>query len=479
MTEMRPFLCDSIDKSILRSEWEKWVRSFTLYLQSEDIKDTVKQRSKLLHLGGPQLQEVIFNIPGALIEVDTENQSDVFNVLIEKLNDFFSPNRNSTFERHLFRSINPQEGECFNKFLLRLRHQASKCSFGETKREVEDISLKDKIIDSWASVELKKRLLEKEQSLNEIIEACQIHEQIQKQSQGMFPKQENETVNKVSSTSLKAGSSMAECSRCGRVGHASFNIDCPAKKSKCNKCGLLGHFARKCKTKSLKRKHESGVSKSKHRRFQPSKVRCIEENRDNLSDSSYEHDCLQVENSELVNEMIKCHIGGCEIAMIIDSGSRFNLLSQQAWDELNCRKAVMWNIRTESVNRFKAYAASQLLEVLFVFEAPRPVKKHSENIATFYVIKDGKQSLLGRDTAIQLKVLKLGLSVNSVEEVKPFPKIPNIKVKLSVDQSVKPVKQPMRRIKEDRYTRGRTVEFLHGVETICFVYPIEDKCYSN
>ncbi|XP_036334769.1 uncharacterized protein K02A2.6-like [Rhagoletis pomonella] len=431
MTEIRPFLCDSIDKSLLR----------------KDIKDAVKQKSKLLHLGGPQLHEVIFNIPGALVEVDVEKQIDVFKVLIEKLNDFFSPKRNSTFERHLFRNIVPLEGECFNKFLLRLRHQASKCSFGETKSEIEDISLKDKIIDSWASVELKKRLLEKEQDLTEIIEACQIHEQIHKQSQCMIPKQDSEIVNKVSSRLQKAGSRVGECSRCGQVGHASFDINCPAKKSKCNKCGLMGHYARKCKTKGLKRKHEqTDFGNSKQRRFQPSRVRCIEKTEDDLSDNSWGHDCLQVETSASMNEIIKCQIGGHEVAMIIDAGSRFNLLSQQAWDELNCSKAVMWNIRTESVNQFKAYAANQLLKVLYVFEAPVAVRKHSESIATFYVIKYGKQSLLGRDTAIQLKVLKLGLGVNSVEIVEPFPRISNIKVKLSLDPSIKPVKQPMRRI---------------------------------
>ncbi|XP_053956201.1 uncharacterized protein K02A2.6-like [Anastrepha ludens] len=446
-TEMRPLLCDSIDKSLLRNEWEKWLRSFTLYLQSEDIKDAVKQKSKLLHLGGPQLQEVIFNTPGALVEADAENKVDVFKVLVEKLNNYFTPKRNSTFERHLFRSIAPLEGEPFNKFLLRLRHQSSKCCFGETKSEIEDIALKDKIIDSWASVDLRKRLLEKEQSLNEIIETCQINEQIQKQSQSMISKQDSEVVNKVYSTMQKGRRGGGECSRCGQLGHVSFDTNCPAKKSKCNKCGLAGHYARKCRTKGLKRKHEeAGSGASKQRKFQPSKVRCIGKLEDDFSDNSGEYDCLQVETSTLMNEFIKCNIGGHEVTMIIDSGSRFNLLSQQAWDELESSKAIRWNIRTETVNQFKAYAANQLLKVLYVFEAPVGVRKQSEKIATFYVIKDGKQSLLGRDTAIQLKVLQLGLGVNNVEMMQPFPKISNVKIKLSLDPAIKPVKQPVRRI---------------------------------
>ena len=88
----------------------------------------------------------------------------------------------------LFRSLTPVEGEDFNKFLLRLRHQRSKCNFGSTPSEIEEISLKDKIICAWALIELKSKLLERELSLHDVISACQIHEQINKQSRGMKSK---------------------------------------------------------------------------------------------------------------------------------------------------------------------------------------------------------------------------------------------------------------------------------------------------
>lgn len=53
--------------------------------------------------------------------------------------------------------------------------------------------------------------------------------------------------------------------------------------------------------------------------------------------------------------------------MIIDSGSRFNLLSQKDWGMLLNSGAVLLNIRTHSVNQFKAYAADRLLEIIAVF----------------------------------------------------------------------------------------------------------------
>lgn len=54
--------------------------------------------------------------------------------------------------------------------------------------------------------------------------------------------------------------------------------------------------------------------------------------------------------------------------------------------------------------------------------------------------------MLGEDTAIKLGVLKLGIGINHVEKLKPFNKIAGIKVRLSIDTSIKPVQQPLRRV---------------------------------
>ncbi|XP_058979057.1 uncharacterized protein LOC131802673 [Musca domestica] len=246
---LKPFLCDSIDKSLLRNEWEKWLRSFTLYLAAEDIIDDGKKRNKLLLLVGPQLQEVVFNIPGALVERDEKGEIKTYDVLVEKLNEYFSPKRNSTFERHLFRNLTPIEGENFNKFLMRLRQQVVKCSFGSTKKEIEESSIKDKLIDSWAPIDLKKRLLETEHNLSEVIESCQVYEQINKSCHSFLCHVEEDAVNKINTKEYTQLNTSIECDRCGRKGHQSNSLECPAKKAKCNKCSLLGHFAIKCKTK--------------------------------------------------------------------------------------------------------------------------------------------------------------------------------------------------------------------------------------
>lgn len=58
-----------------------------------------------------------------MVAYDDGKKNYVYQVLVDKLNEYFTPKRNSAFERHLFRNINPLEGESFNKFVLRLRQQ--------------------------------------------------------------------------------------------------------------------------------------------------------------------------------------------------------------------------------------------------------------------------------------------------------------------------------------------------------------------
>lgn len=131
--------------------------------------------------------------------------------------------------------------------------------------------------------------------------------------------------------------------------------------------------------------------------------------------------------------------------MIIDSGTRLNLLSENDWELLKSNAAVVWNERKDSSTQFRTYASNQSLNVLRVFDAPIGIN-NTERIATFYVIENGCQSLLGRDTATQLGVLKLGVNVNRVDVVEPFPKMLGVKIKLSINPEVKPIQQAMRRV---------------------------------
>ena len=101
-------------------------------------------------MGGFSLQEIVYNIPGAHA---TDTEADIFNIAIKKLDEYFSPKQNCVYERHLCRLMKQELEEKFEKFLIRLGHQSSKCKFANT-----DDNLIDQITEKCASIELRKKL---------------------------------------------------------------------------------------------------------------------------------------------------------------------------------------------------------------------------------------------------------------------------------------------------------------------------------
>ena len=65
-----------------------------------------------------------------MIPYDEVKKNDVYTVLVDKLNEYFTPRNNSAFDKHVFREINLVVGESFHRFVLRLPQQVTNCLFG-------------------------------------------------------------------------------------------------------------------------------------------------------------------------------------------------------------------------------------------------------------------------------------------------------------------------------------------------------------
>lgn len=138
-------------------------------------------------------------------------------------------------------------------------------------------------------------------------------------------------------------------------------------------------------------------------------------------------------------------VGGVEIPMAIDSGAAANLIDLATWTQLeqsNARVSFQPNVdRT-----FKAYGTEKALQLTGMFTAKIEAGGNSTE-ATFYIAKDGRQCLLGDDTAKKLKVLKIGYNIGAVREhVKAFPKIKGVVVEIPINSNIPPVQQPYRRV---------------------------------
>ncbi|XP_037970244.2 uncharacterized protein K02A2.6-like [Plutella xylostella] len=130
--------------------------------------------------------------------------------------------------------------------------------------------------------------------------------------------------------------------------------------------------------------------------------------------------------------------------MLIDSGCKHNLITDQTWNKLKKNKVQVCNQEANPAKTFVAYGSATPLKLMGAFDADIKLAGTSLN-TTFYVIKNGTRDLLGRVTATSLGVLQINVNCNQIE-VEAFPKFKDVLVTIPIDETVKPVIQPYRRI---------------------------------
>jgi hypothetical protein len=150
-----------------------------------------------------------------------------------------------------------------------------------------------------------------------------------------------------------------------------------------------------------------------------------------------------------MSALLKCLVNGTKIEMMIDSGSDVSTIDEKTWVDMlanhingaNELHKLKWGNGWRTLS---AYAASEALSIEASFEARIEIPGAREINTTIFVIRGAKNSLLGREAAIALGVLRRGLnavahSTQSSESVL-FPKIPGEKVHFDVDPEVLPTK---------------------------------------
>ncbi|KAJ8373154.1 hypothetical protein AAFF_G00270600 [Aldrovandia affinis] len=95
-------------------------------------------------------------------------------VILDELEKYFKPAKNTIYERYIFGSCKQEEGESIDNFVMRLRERAATCEYGQLKDEM----IRDKIVLGIANESIRRRLLrEKGLTLITAIEMCRAAEQ--------------------------------------------------------------------------------------------------------------------------------------------------------------------------------------------------------------------------------------------------------------------------------------------------------------
>ena len=485
------------DPNGISQRWKKWKRSFGLYLAGKGVVDDGQKRALLLHAAGVDVQEIYFTLV-------SEEEGATFAETMKVLDDYFIPKSKVPFERHLFRQIAQDGNETVDQFVCRLRQREASCDFGV----LEDDYIRDQVIDKCYSSHLRRKFLEQEGSvtLDCLLKIARPQEAVSRQlkemdqnsnqshvkavggkkSDGAWNTREARTgdgswnargARNVGGTrnagGARGGKKPKICFGCGREGHFAGDKSCPARDQACRRCGKIGHFRVRCTQghrnggkKSEKGNSGTGRGNNRSGRAADNEANSVGSENFSASGARQSPDFAfavgQTGNHlSSDNGVVTLSVGEVELPdVLIDSGATCNLMGQQTWNWLKAN-----GIQCESRRSAKvlfSYGATEPLQTLGTFSAKVvSTRSCAACQADFVVVQGDGRTLLGQETVETLGLLRVGpLQVNSVvcehsgDDIRRryrdlFTGIGLLKgyeLRLHVDESVKPVAQPVRRI---------------------------------
>ncbi|MCG7879290.1 MAG: RNase H-like domain-containing protein, partial [Candidatus Thiodiazotropha endolucinida] len=458
------------EQTNLAQKWNQYVKRLDYYMKASNVNKDEQKRALLLHVAGEEVQDLFDTLS------DTGTSYDD---ALEALNLYFEPKKNIAFERHLFRQAKQQSDETVDNFIVRLSKLALGCDFDDHQK---NDMIRDQVVDCCKSTELRKKLLseqtltlERVRTISRTFELSSSHAKQMSENnktsddnsveinrlQGARRKQawsRPGNGNAASRSQRQTGSrsdtrsdttnpgkqgrrftkATAECYRCGGKGH--YGRECQrAKDVVCRDCGHKGHFARMCKSKVKNVNIITSESDQKNQYV----------------------DTTECENYEEIfvlgkqDATVSLQISGKQLNILIDSGASVNAIDHALYQQLKSSQSVL----QKSDAKIYPYGKRTPLELCGKVLLPVQVGSDTREVE-FQVIKGTGKPLIGHKTATELGLLRIGVpediaTVNTETErilasyqdrFEGLGKLKDFELKLHVDESVKPVAQPARKI---------------------------------
>ncbi|CAL1586203.1 unnamed protein product [Knipowitschia caucasica] len=429
------------EPATLGPRWTRWLTAFELFADGKGLildarvtdNTKIRRRALLLHHAGTDVQDIFSTLD------DTGGSSD-YDKAVKALNDYFVPKVNNAFARQTFYQLSQNAGETVQQFVTRLRRTAKDCAFGG------DLSnqLRDAVLSKCSSEYVRRKLLEEGSALV-LDKALEIAAQCERVEEQMAAMRVNDTdikgaeaVNQISKRRGERGKFRRRegeekgkvCFRCGHGDHFAKDQKCPARGQTCRQCNGKDHYAKMCKSKGSR-----------------GSVKYVDEKQ--------EKDFAFVVRDNSNTDSLTFNVGGVDLVMLIDSGATTNIVDENTWEGLKKKKINCESAKSDK--KLYTYSSKEPLPVKGVFTCDVKIGKRATQ-AEFTVIAGQGVPLLGRQTATELGVLRVGVGVAAVTDVKTevqgkYPKLftgvgkLNTKqVRLHIDGNVEPVAQPLRRV---------------------------------
>ena len=97
------------DPNKIAQTWDKWKKSFQYFLDASGITNDKRKKAMLLHMAGPETQEVFDTLIPA---------NDTYDKALEALTSHFSVKKNVPFERNVFHQTKQKAGESVENLSL-------------------------------------------------------------------------------------------------------------------------------------------------------------------------------------------------------------------------------------------------------------------------------------------------------------------------------------------------------------------------
>lgn len=372
--------------------WKKFRQRIELYFKATETnkKRTPAQKAAIfLHVAGPEAIEVFNTLP-----LSAEQRED-YDSIVKAFEDYCTPRCNETFERYVLRSRQQQDGEPFEQFLRDIQLKAQTCNFGELR----DSMVRDQIVCGIVDKKLRARLLqEKDLTLESAVEICKAAELAATQNRALESEAKVQRVEKIANAAGQSRTS-GQPRRCGYCGKIHGPRRCPAFGKTCTLCNKRNHFAACCR--SRRGVHELGVAATED---------ALEESSD-ATDEDIQVLTVQIRNvSKNQDWTVAGDLAGHPTELKVDTGAQANILPYSYFRRMRLPTMVR-----PSTTVLTNYEGSKIHH-LGVISLPLRLGEQQENIS-FFVVKRGKQVLLGLNAAERFGLISRVHDVSSRSDV--------------------------------------------------------------
>ncbi len=274
---------------------------------------------------------------------DSEDKTDL-KLLIKKLDGYYLPKQNITYERHVFNTTSQEHGQSIDNYVTLLKKRAQTCEFGE----LTDSLIKDRLVVGMKKDSVRAKLLrETNLDLPKAIDICRAAEQSQTQMDIISG--QNLSVNAVKAKDRKREKTSAAargaanavtflCRSCGRE-HAPRQ--CPAYGKECSTCGRKHHFPKMCRTTTHTTRDGKASPRKTPRRSGRQKLEELHlkfDESDTDEDELYIGELTQSGNAWYVNLTLMIARKKGTIKFKLDTGAQCNVIPEYVFKQYKCLK---------------------------------------------------------------------------------------------------------------------------------------------